>query len=473
METTRLHSEPEPPPPPAPPEQTPPGVAPPIARGRLPLLGHIPALIRQPLEFVQGLRPQGDVVRIYLGPLPVYVVTAMELVRSVLVTQAAAFEQGRLTKKGKVLLGDSLVTSDGAYHQQQRRLMQPAFHRERIARYGETMVRLGAARAESWRPGQTVNVAAEMLALAMDIVLQTLISADATEFDTTEIPGLLRILFDGLAKRTLLPAELLERLPTPGNRRFDAANARLRQIIGAIISAYRADGRDRGDLLSMLLLARDEESSHGMTDRQVHDEITEIIVAGHETTGATLAWLFHELSRDPLIEARVHREVDTVLAGRPACLADLGRLEYTRRVVTETLRLHHPFWLPMKRAIAPVTLGGYHLPAGADLIFSCYALHRDPGIYPDPLTFDPDRWLPERMPQRAEARHAFLPFGAGKHRCIGESFAWAAMTLASATIAGRWRLQHLPGQAVRERPHLVIHPGGLLMTAIPREPGHS
>lgn len=445
---------------------TTPPITPPIARGRLPIIGHLASLLLRPLTLMQALSSQDEVVRLYFCHVPVYVVTSPELVRRVLVTQAADFEQGRLMKLSKAMFGDALITSDGPFHQRQRRLMQPTFHRERIARYADTMGEVVAAHAASWRPGQPLAMTKEMLALSMAIVFKTLIKSDAGSIEVAEIPRLVEILFDQLIRRTLLPSELLQKLPTPGNRRFDAANARLRRIIGSIIDRYRADGRDRGDVLSMLLLARDEHTGESMTDRQVQDEITEIIIAGHETTGSTLAWIFYELGRNPPVEKRVHAEVDAALAGRCAGFSDLAALPYTRRVVTETLRLHVPFWLVMKRTVAPVVLGRFHIPAGADVIFSPYAMSHDPSLYPEPLTFDPDRWLPDRV--NDSARHAFMPFGAGKHRCIGESFSWTAMTLTTATIASRWRLRPTPGQDVRERLGLVMPPNRLEMVAMPR-----
>ena len=443
-----------------------PGLTPPIAPGRLPIIGHLASLLLRPLPLMRALSAQDEVVRLYFCHVPVYVVTSPELLRRVLVTQAAAFEQGRLMKLSKPMFGDALITSDGPFHQRQRRLMQPTFHRERIARYADTMGEVVAAHAASWRPGQTLTMLREMLALSMAIVFKTLIKSEAGSAEAAEIPGLVEILFDQLIRRTLFPSELLQKLPTPGNRRFDAANARLRRIIGSIIEAYRADGRDRGDVLSMLLLARDDQTGERMTDRQVQDEITEIIIAGHETTGSTLSWIFYELGRNPHVEARVHAEVDAALAGRCAGFSDLAALPYTRRVVTETLRLHVPFWLVMKRTVAPVDLGRFHIPAGVDVVFSPYAMSHDPSLYPEPMRFDPDRWLPERASE--SARHAFMPFGAGRHRCIGESFSWTAMTLTTATIASRWQLRLTPGQDVRERIGLVMPPNRLEMVALPR-----
>lgn len=438
---------------------------PPIAQGKLPLLGHVGSLVLRPLQFMQSLRSHGDIVRVYLGSEPLYVVNSPELLHRMLVAQAADFEQGRVVKKTQAILGDTLLTSDGSAHQRQRRLIQPAFHRDRIARYAEMMAKLATAKAASWRPNQTLEVPKEMHDLTLNIITQMLFSSDAP-FDTAEIQRIMGVIMKGLTLRTLLPADLLEKLPTPGNRRFDAANARLRHILGTLIAAYRADGRDRGDLLSMLLSTQDQQTGEAMSDRQVHDEIVEITLGGHETTGVTLAWFFHELGRNPDVERRVHMEIDTVLAGRKPGYADVPLFEYTRRVITETLRLHHPSLLLMKRAIRPVTLGRFRLPAGAEMVFSLYSLHRDPVLYPNPLTFDPDRWLPDRA--RDRPRIAFMPFGGGRHMCIGESFAWMSMTLAVAAIASRWRLRPIPGRSVRERAHLVIQPDRLLMTAIPR-----
>jgi pentalenene oxygenase len=309
-----------------------------------------------------------------------------------------------------------------------------------------------------------------MLDLTMAIVAHTLFTQQAEDYDTAEIERLLVVILDGIAQRMFLTSSLslLEKLPIPSNRRFDAAQVRLRQIMEPIIQSYRTDRRDRGDMLSTLLLAQDQEDQGGLTDKQVQDQCTETAITAYETTGVTLSWFFHELGRNPDVERRIHTEVDAVLAGRRPGLADVAALEYTRRAITETLRLHHPIWVSMRRTCSPMNLGGADIATGVELLFSPYALHRDPVLFSNPLTFDPERWLQDRAGTRS--RHAFLPFGAGRRVCIGESFALTAMTLAIATIASRWQLRPLPGHVVRERPHLAVHADRLLMTAVPRHP---
>jgi cytochrome P450 len=254
----------------------------------------------------------------------------------------------------------------------------------------------------------------------------------------------------GAAVRAALPA-FVDRLPLPGNRRYGAAIARLHGIVEGIVAGDRA-----GELVSMLTAA-------GLTGRQLHDEVVSILIAGTDSVAATLSWVFHEVGRHPDVERRLHVELDR-LDQPPADLEGLQLLEYTGRVLAETLRLHG-LWMVMRRTLAPVDLGGVRIPAGAEVLYSLYALHRDPAVFAEPDHFDPDRWLPERV--REVPRHAFVPFGAGAHRCLGEHFGVAEATVATAAIAGRWRLRPVPGHRVREVATAVVHPDHLPMIVEP------
>ncbi|HKR50674.1 MAG TPA: cytochrome P450, partial [Pseudonocardiaceae bacterium] len=251
------------------------------------------------------------------------------------------------------------------------------------------------------------------------------------------------------------------------NRRFDEAAARFRRVVAGVIAAARADRKDRGDLLSMLLLARDEDTGESMTDEQVHDEIVTILTAGTETTAVALAWLFYELGQHPDIERRFHAEIDRVLAGRRATFDDIPRLEYTQRIITEILR-KYPILILMRRARTDVDLGGVHIQPGTEVAFSQYALHHDPHLYPDPERFDPDRWLPDRA--TTLPRGAFIPFGAGPHHCPGYSFAETEIAIVAATVAARWRLVPVAGRPIRSRMAVTMHPRQLPMITMPRHP---
>ncbi|WP_436500450.1 cytochrome P450 [Actinokineospora sp. HUAS TT18] len=436
----------------------------PVAPGRWPVLGHTPAILRQRLGFTAALRQYGDIVRIDLGPLPAHVVTTPELAHRVLVTDGAAFEKGSMFDKFRAYVGNGLVLSSGAFHRRQRRLMQPSFHRDELARYLDTMVGAATSLTASWQPGEVRQVDQDMQAVAVTVVGETLFSAglgrDAIEEARRSIPvvikyGMLRVLSPGL----------FERLPLPVNRRFDEATARMRAIVMELIADRRASGVDHGDLLSRLLSARDEDTGERMDDEQVHDEVITLLSAGIETSALALAWVFHEIARHPDVERKVHAEIDEVLAGGPITFADITRLEYTRRVVTETLRMY-PLWILMRRATTEVDLGGVRLTPGDEVIISPHALHHDPHTYPDPLRFDPDRWSPERT--AAVPKGAFIPFGGGTRQCIGNSFAMTEIIAIVATVAARWRLVPVPGLPVEVKVTSTAYPSRLPMTAVPR-----
>lgn len=437
----------------------------PTAPDRLPLVGHALALRRRPLDFLQQLRRIGDVVRIYLGPRPAYVVNAPDLVRQVLVTDGRKFDKGAFFDKVRAIVGNGLVSSNGAFHKRQRRLMQPAFHRQQIAGYAQIMSDFLAERAEAWRPGQVLSVHDEMHEIALTLIGKTLFSSDLGDEAVAEVKRSIPIIRDGVTRRTLSPVELLEKLPTPGNRRFESAVTRIRAVIDEVITAYRTDGTDRRDLLSMLLRARDADTGEEMTDQQVSDEVVTIMLAGSETTANTMAWAFYRLGRHPDIADRIAEEAAAVLGGRRVGFDDLARLEYTGRVINEVVRLY-PLWLVMRRSVTDVTVGSHALPPGTELILSPLTMHRDPALFPDPLSFDPERWTPERA--AAIPRHAFIPFGSGNRQCIGDGFGWTEAMIALVTFASRWRLEPVPGRPVAEAVAATVYPSQLPMTVRPR-----
>ncbi|HET6357769.1 cytochrome P450 [Streptomyces sp.] len=442
----------------------------PAAPGALPLLGHGPALLRRPLDFLRSLPATGPVVRIRLGALPAYVVNDPGLVRSVLVGEAGRFDQGLLIDKARPLLGSGVGTANGTEHRRLRRLMQPAFHKAQIARYAATMTAVAAERTAAWRPGLTLRVDEELTELALTTVARALFSSDLGGDAITEVQRSLPMILDEIPRRAVLPDTLL-RLPTPANRRFEGAVRRLRSTTRHVVEAARADGSDRGDLLSVLLLTKDEVSGERLTDDQVHDQLVNMLVAGTETTGATLAWIFHELTLNPAVEHRLHQETDQVLAGRLAVFEDIARLPYTLRVVQEALRRYAP-WIILRLSPRESVLGEVSIPAGATVLFSPYVLHHQPRLYPDPFAFDPDRWLPERAANLP--RGASIPFGAGSRQCPGNVFALTQMVIQVATIAARWRLRPAEGPRVRELARgAVVHPTAMPMRFLPRERLHA
>jgi cytochrome P450 len=437
----------------------------PRAPGRLPLIGHAWPLWRRTLAFLKSLRNTGELVRVDVGTLPVYFVTTAELTHELLVTKARSFDKGRLYDRTRSLVGNGLATSAGEDHRRHRRLMQPMFHQARVAGYAEIMAERARALADSWEPGQTVAVDKALFEFSVATLAETLFSTDigrpAAEAFRRDVP----ILFKNMLLRAVTP-KVMDRLPIPSNRQFDAATARLRQVIDDVIAAtHQSNDSGRTDLLSTLLAARDADTGEGMSDEEVRDQLVTIMFAGSETTATTLAWAFHEIARHPEVEQRLTAEIDAVVGMRPIRFEDVPKLEYTRRVLNEVARLH-AVPLLMRRATVPVVLGGVHIPAGTEIAFSLYALHQDARLYPEPERFDPDRWLPD---QRTGApREAFIPFGAGNRKCIGDAFAWTEMTITLATIAARWQLRPVPGCAVREATSAVAHPDRLPMTPFPR-----
>ncbi|MEU4441712.1 cytochrome P450 [Actinosynnema sp. NPDC050801] len=435
----------------------------PVAPGRLPFLGHSVEMMRRRHEFTSSLRDHGDVVRVDLGPLSTFFVTSPRLVHQVLVTDGPRFRKGAMFDKFRPYLGNGLVLSDGAFHLRQRRMMQPAFHRERISGYAGTMVRAATALTRSWTPGEVRVVEDDMQGLAVTVVGEALFSTELGQRVIAEVRRSVFVVIKQGMVRALAPS-FVEKLPLPGNRKFDQAIARMRAIVLEVITSRRAEGgQDHGDLLSVLLRAQDE-SGRGMTDQQTYDEVLTLLTAGIETTALALAWAFHEVARHPEVERRVVAEVDEVLGGRPITFADVPRLKYTAAVVNEVLRMY-PIWILMRRTVAPVDLDGVELGVGAEVIVSPHALHHDPASFPDPHRFDPDRWL---SASTEVPRGAFVPFAAGARQCLGNVFAQTEIVITLATVLSRWRLVPVPGKPVRTKFTSAAYPSGLLMTAVPR-----
>ncbi|OEJ37476.1 cytochrome P450 [Streptomyces agglomeratus] len=444
--------------------------APPIptATGALPLLGHAVPLMRDNLRFIASLRDYGPLVRIYLQPgQPTIVVNRPDLIRTMLVDLAPNLDKGRFFEKmGQVLGGDSVVTAAGTAHVRARRQLQPAFRHAEIARYVDLMREQVTSTVADWKPGQVVDVREAMVKLSLDMLVATVFSSSLDERAFHQLRRDLSIVMNGVGTRVMLP-DWVEKLPLPANRRFNESRAAVRAIIGDAVDGLRASGHDTGDMLSALLHARDEETGELMSRHRICSEILTLAVAGTETTASVLSWILYELARDPGIEERLHSELEQVLADRPVAFEDVGRLPFLRNVITETLRLHHTGWLVTRRTLTPTRLGDWEIPAGTELAYCQHAMHRDPAIFPDPLRFDPDRWLDEGQ-AAALPEGAWVPFGAGKHKCIGDHFALTELTTAVATIARQWRLELSDRQVVRPVARATVRPGTLLMTANPR-----
>jgi cytochrome P450 len=357
----------------------------------------------------------------------------------------------------RLTLGNGLLTSEGDFWRRQRRLAQPAFHRERVASYAGAMVAFAERMLTTWEDGQVRDVQEDMMQLTLEIVAKTLFDADIAG-DAAAASAAMETLLRCFTARVNHMIRLPEHWPTPANFRLHRAVRRLERILFAIIAERRASGEDRGDLLSMLLHAQDEDDGGRMTDHQLRDEAMTLFMAGHETTANTMAWVWFLLANHPQAEARLHAELDEVLGGRSPGFDDLPRLAYTEMVVTEALRLYPTVWLLGREAIEPCEVGGYPIRVGTTLYMSQWVIHRDPRWFDDPREYRPERWadgLAKRLP-----RYAYFPFGGGPRICIGNSFAMMEATLLLATIARRFRLALTPDATVTPLPTMTLRPDG-------------
>ncbi len=421
-------------------------------------------IARNPLApFIVMAREYGDIAHYRVGPQHLYFINHPDLIRDVLVTNQKNFRKSRGLERAKRLLGNGLLTSEGEFHLRQRRLAQPAFHRERIAGYGDTMIEYANRAHSRWHDGETLDVHAEMMRLTLGIVSKTLFDADV-DAEAAEIGEALTTAFESFNFAMLPLTEYLDNLPIPAVRRFKAARARLDSTIYRLIDERRRSGEDRGDLLSMLLLATDTEGDGGrMDDTQLRDEALTIFLAGHETTANALTWTWYLLSRHPEVEARMHAEIDSALPGRNPRYDDLSSLPYTRMVLAESMRLYPPAWAIGRRAIGAFQMRGFTVPARSVLLMSQYIVHRDSRFFPDPERFDPGRWTPES--QAGRPKFSYFPFGGGTRFCIGEQFAWMEGVLLIAALARNWRMTLVPGHPVELKPIITLRPKhGMRMT---------
>ncbi len=430
----------------------------------MPLLGVILQLRKDGPAFLQSMaRQYGDVVFLPAGGQQVYFLNHPDFVREVLVTQQHKFKKSRVLERAKTLLGEGLLTSEGAFHLRQRRLVQPAFHRDRLAGYAATMVERACAARERWTEGKVIDMSQEMMRLTMDIVSRTLFSAEV-EGEADEIAKALDGVF-GLFDIILMPySEVMQKLPLPMMRRFHAAKERLDATIYRLIRERRASGEDKGDLLSMLLLAQDEEGEGGMSDEQVRDELLTLFLAGHETTANALTWGWYLLSQNPSATARMRAEVDEVLGSRTPSFEDLPSLQCTGAVFAEALRLFPPAWAIGRRALEDVEFGGYRIPKGCVVLLSPYVTHRDARWFAEPDRFLPERWLTE---DTGRPKFAYFPFGGGSRVCIGERFAGMEGILLLAAIAQKWQFTLVPGHRVERKAQITLRPKfGMKMVVI-------
>ncbi len=411
----------------------------------------------------------------FLGT-PIVFLNDPEYIREVLVNQASSFVKERTVRRMKVLLGEGLITSDNPIHIRQRRIAAPAFHRQRIAAYAEQIVAIAAHQRDLWQPQETIDIAAASMALSLEIVARTLFDTEV-DADIRRINDEVNTVMDLYNFLVAFPRlELFLKLPIPGIVKFRRSKARLDAVVDRLVATRRAEmaagAPDKGDLLHMLLSSVDDqadaEGRHtGMSPDQIRDEVLTIFLAGYETVANALTWTWYLLSQHPYVEAKMHAEIDAVLEGRLATLADYPHLRYTEQVFAESMRLYPPAWAMGRMSTRPVRIGPYTLPTGSHVFFSQYIMGRDPDYFPDPLRFDPDRFTPEA--KAARAKYTYFPFGGGSRQCIGEAFAWMEGTLALATLAQRWRLQFVAAYPVELQPKITLRPKNpVMMRVLPR-----
>jgi cytochrome P450 len=421
---------------------------------------------RNPLRFLQNLTLNyGDFVAFRIMNRQMFFANHPDYIRDVLVTQNSNFGKGRALEKAKRILGSGLLTSEGEAHHRQRRLVLPAFHRQRIASYGTVMVEHASRMADDWQEGMPIDISHEMTRLTLGIVAKTLFDADVGK-EADEIGEAMTVMLKMFHLLMYPFAEVLEKLPLPMVRRYERMRLRLDSTIYRIINERRKSGVDRHDLLSMLLLAQDEDDGQKMTDAQVRDEAMTLFLAGHETTANALSWTFYLLSQNPVAEANLHAELDEIIGSRAPTPEDIARLQYTEKVVSESMRLFPPAWGIGRRSLVDQMIGPYRVPADSIVLLSPFVTQRDPRFFSEPDQFRPERWTAEW--KSSLPPFSYFPFSGGPRRCIGEGFAWTEAILILATLSQRWRVRLDQSKTVEPQALFTLRPRGGIRMRIER-----
>ncbi|MFI7503774.1 cytochrome P450 [Streptomyces sp. NPDC049687] len=437
---------------------------PPLAGGRVPLLGHGWKLARDPLAFLARLREHGDVVRLRLGPKTVYAVTAPELTGA-LALSPDFIVAGPLWESLESLLGkEGVATSNGPLHRRQRRTVQPAFRLDAIPAYGPIMEEETHALVERWAKGEVLDVTAESFRVSVRISARCLMRGSYMDARSERITSALATLFAGMYQRMVVPLGPLYQVPIPANREFNRALADLHRLVDEIVADRRVSGEKPDDLLTALLEAKDDNGD-SIGEQEIHDQVVAILTPGSETAGSVLMSLLLVLTEHPEQVDKIREEVKNVVGHRPVAFDDVRKLRHTANVVIETMRLRPAVWILTRRAVTDTELGGYRIPAGADIVYSPYAVQRDPRSFERHEEFDPDRWLPGRS--EAVPRHAMAPFGVGNRKCPSDHFSMAELTLITAVVASAFRFEPAPGSDDRTHIGITLRPRRLLLRALP------
>ncbi len=434
-----------------------PSIFPPGPKGHI-LFGSLRELRKQPLEFLDHCAAEyGDIVHVKVARYHVYILNDPDLVEEVLVSRNRNFIKPRLLRDTREVFGNGLLVSEGDTWLRQRRLMQPAFHKQRIDAYGKTMTDYTVKMMAEWRDGEERDLHDDMMHLTLSIVAQALFGAEIKAKEMQEVGEMLEIALARFVDRIGF-MRLLEKLPLPRNIRFKRAMRQLDNIIYRIIKTKQASGGSEGEIpnvLAMLLAAQDEDGE-GMSERQIRDEVITLFLAGHETTAISLSWTFLLLAQNPDVASKLRNELVTILGNRVPTMEDLPKLLYTEKVVKESMRLYPPAWRVGREAVRDCEIAGYRVPAGSQVILPQWTLHRDARYFPEPLRFNPDRWSPameEELP-----KFAYFPFGGGARRCIGDSFAMMEAVLILATIARSYSWKVLPDHPIALWPSITLRP---------------
>lgn len=418
--------------------------------------GHFRSFRKAPTEFLTKMSKLGDVSTFRIGKIPVFLINHPDLIRDLLVTNHCKFVKGRALQRAKSLLGEGLLTSEKEFHLRQRRMIQPAFHRARINEYAKAMIEFGEKMSGEWCDGDTRDIDKEMMRLTLWIVGKTLFSANV-EDEADEVGTAMTTIVSAFNFILLPFSEYLEKLPLPPLRKLQKARQTLDEVIYKIINERRKSSEDKGDLLSMLLLAQDEETGNAMTDKQVRDEALTLFLAGHETTANALAWTFYLLSQNPEAEKKFHAELDEILGDKPITPEDYGKLKFTESVLAESLRLFPPAWTVGRLATEEHEFNGYKIAPKSLVLASQFVIHHDSRFWENPESFQPERW--EKLSiKEAGNKFIYFPFSKGIRNCIGENFAWMEGVLLLAILGRNWRLNLMPEQKIALQPMITLRP---------------
>ncbi|MFC4909167.1 cytochrome P450 [Actinomadura gamaensis] len=436
------------------------------APGALPVVGHAVALVRDPFAFLSSLPDHGDLVRIRLGPQTVIMTCDPELTRTMLVNDRIFDKGGPFYDRAREASGDGLVTCPHRLHRRQRRLCQPAFLPDRYPGYTPAMAETARDIAGAWRPGQIIDVNDLMVTMTMRSMVKATFDTQVSPEMTRQIVDDLTVATAGIYRRTISPP-VVNRIPTPGNVRYNRAQSRLRKLIDDTVSAHRADLVDHGGILPMLLRAQDPENVGdlaALSDAEVCEQVLTFFLAGAETTANLLAWALYELGRAPDLQERLYTQTASVLGDSLPAHEHLPMLTAADHVVTEALRMYPSAWFLTRTVERDTSLGGVSLPAGTMLGYSAYMIQRRPELYPSPDRFDPDRWEGKK-PDRV----AYIPFGAGARKCLGDRFAHIQATLSLSTMISLWRFELITDRVPRPAVHATLMPRGLRMRVLARQ----